>query len=81
MSAAGVRARCGPSFNPRISSAPNFVRGTTVLMTLAFNHMKPAVGVLASAQIVAVIVTLLALLAISRMKETFACDLNFLETR
>lgn len=61
------------------TTAPNFVRGTTVLMTLLFNYLKPHIGVLASAQTVCFIVALLALLSLWKLAETFACDLNFIE--
>lgn len=62
------------------TSAPNFVRGTTVLMTLLFNTLKGHVGVATSAQIVGGTVCLLALFSLTKLPETFGRDLDFLET-
>ena len=61
------------------TTAPNFVRGTTVLMTLAFNGLKPTLGVAGSAQAVCLVVSALAGIAILSARETFGIDLNYLE--
>lgn len=61
------------------TTVPNFVRGTTVLMTLLLNTLKGQVGVLVSAQFIGLLVCAFALLALKRMRETFALDLNFVE--
>lgn len=61
------------------TTVPNFVRGSTVIMTLAFSALKPSFGILASAQIVGFICFAFAGLAVYRMKETYAVDLDFLE--
>lgn len=63
------------------TTAPNFVRGTTVLMTFAFNSLKGQFGVLQSAQMVGILVCGIASLALWKMRETYACDLNFIEER
>jgi putative MFS transporter len=62
------------------TTAPNFVRGTTVIMTSLFGYLKLEVGVLASAQIVCVIACSFAALALWHMRETFGIDLNYIET-
>lgn len=61
------------------TTAPNFVRGTTVIMTLLFNALKTSFGVLVSAQIVCILACVVALASLWRMKETFGSDLGFLE--
>jgi MFS family permease len=61
------------------TTAPNFVRGAIVPMTLAFNALKTKTGVVQSAEIVAVVCCVLAGAALYFLKETFASDLNFIE--
>lgn len=61
------------------TTVPNFVRGTTVLMTLLFSYLKSHFGVLGSAQIVCVIAGSISLLALKQTRETFGRDLDFLE--
>lgn len=61
------------------TTVPNFVRGTTVLMTLMFNGLKGTLGVVGSAQLVCVLVGVLALHSLWRMSETFGRDLDFVE--
>lgn len=62
------------------TTVPNFVRGTTVLMTLMFNGLKGTLGVVGSAQAVCVLVGALALHSLWRMSETFGKDLDFVES-
>jgi MFS family permease len=61
------------------TSVPNFVRGATVPLTLAFNHLKPACGILASAAIVAFSCILVALWATRGLEETHGKNLDYLE--
>jgi MFS transporter, putative metabolite:H+ symporter len=61
------------------TTAPNFVRGAAVLLTLSFNYLKPMVGVVASAQIVGTASCVVAFLALRMLKETFFVDLDFIE--
>lgn len=62
------------------TTAPNFVRGMTIPITLLFTELRGTFGVLLSAQIVCGIVTLIALYSLWHLKETFGRDLNFLES-
>lgn len=62
------------------TTVPNFVRGTTVLMTLAFNGLKPVAGVAASAEIVGIFVFAFAAVSVWSLRETFGVDLDFYET-
>jgi MFS family permease len=61
------------------TTVPNFVRGATVPLTLAFNHLKPFTGVLSSAAIVSAASILIALWAVWGMEETHGKDLDYLE--
>lgn len=61
------------------TSVPNFVRGSTVLMTLAFSYLKEPMGVLGSATTVCVVVFVLGLFALWRLRESFGVDLDFVE--
>jgi MFS transporter, putative metabolite:H+ symporter len=61
------------------STVPNFVRGSTVLMTSAFAGLKDSLGVLQAAQVVGVVVFLLAFAALLLLRESFTTDLDFIE--
>lgn len=61
------------------TTSPNFVRGSTVIMTLIFSTLNEHVGILGSAQIVGVLACLVAAAGILYSKETFSRDLEFVE--
>jgi MFS family permease len=61
------------------TTVPNFVRGATVPLTLAFNHLKPACGIVASAAVISFACVLIALWALRGMEETHDKDLDYLE--
>jgi MFS family permease len=61
------------------TSAPNFVRGAVVLLTLSFKTLKPSLGVVASAETVGFGVALLALFAMGFLEETYGKDLDYVE--
>jgi MFS transporter, putative metabolite:H+ symporter len=61
------------------TTVPNFVRGATVPLTLAFNHLKPHTGVIASAAIVSAASILIAIWAVFGMEETHGKDLDYIE--
>jgi hypothetical protein len=66
------------------TTVPNFVRGATVPLTLAFNHLKPqfanvSTGILASAAIVAFSCVLIALWAVWGLEETHGKELDYIE--
>ena len=61
------------------TTVPNFVRGATVPMTLAFNHLKPACGIVAAAAIVSYACVLLALWAVRGLDETHGKSLDYTE--
>jgi len=62
------------------TTVPNFVRGATVPLTLAFNGLKPHTGVISSAAIVSAASILIALWAVRGMEETHGKDLDYIET-
>jgi MFS family permease len=62
------------------TTVPNFVRGATVPLTLAFNGLKPHTGVISSAAIVSAACILIALWAVWGMQETHGKDLDYIET-
>jgi hypothetical protein len=61
------------------TSVPNFVRGFTVPITIAFGYMRPDIGIVGAAEVLAVVVSLLALYALFALRETFSIDLDYLE--
>jgi len=63
------------------TTAPNFVRGATVPLTLAFKSLSTSGGftLVQSASILGVICFAIAYFAAFRLPETFGRDLNFVE--
>lgn len=61
------------------TTVPNFVRGATVPLTLAFNHLKPTCGIVASAAVISFGCVFIALWALRGMEETHDKDLDYLE--
>ncbi|MEN0055458.1 MAG: MFS transporter [Mucilaginibacter sp.] len=61
------------------TTVPNFVRGSLIPITLAFNAFKGHYGMITSGYIMMGILTLIALLSLSQLKETFGKDLDYAE--
>lgn len=61
------------------TTAPNFVRGSLVILAFGFEALKPSVGIVSAAYIVGLGSVLIASVAVYHLKETFARDLGFLE--
>jgi putative MFS transporter len=61
------------------TTAPNFVRGSVVLLTLAFNALKGTLGVPGSAIAVGVVTLALAGVALLGLEETYGKSLEFVE--
>jgi MFS family permease len=66
------------------TTVPNFVRGATVPLTLAFNHLKlgfanPKAGTIISAAIVSFACILVALWAVRGLDETYGKELDYIE--
>ncbi len=61
------------------TTAPNFVRGSVVLVTLLFNGLKGALGVPGSAIAVGVLTLVIAIVALMGLEETYGKSLEFVE--
>lgn len=61
------------------TSVPNFVRGSVVPLTLAFQYISSSIGLKNSALTVGAASMLIAFLALWFMQETFGKDLDYLE--
>lgn len=66
------------------TSAPNFIRGMVVPLTLGFRFMREQLGggesaVIYGALVVGVITIIIALLSLKWVEETFSRDMNFVE--
>ena len=72
------RKRCPPSLSVT-TTAPNFVRGSVVLLTSAFQAMRPEVGIRASAMIVGAVALAVAYVSLWGLDESYGKDLDYLE--
>lgn len=61
------------------TTAPNFVRGAVVPMSLAFLALEPALGVVGSALAVGAVVIAIAFVAILGIEETFGKTMDYVE--
>lgn len=61
------------------TTVPNIVRGCLIPITLIYNLLIPRFGILHSALILMIALTLISLFAVSQLKESFNKDLNYLE--
>jgi MFS family permease len=61
------------------TTAPNFVRGSLVPVTLLFQALKPHIGLVHAAFSVGMLTFVMALFALSTLKETFHKDLDYIE--
>lgn len=61
------------------TTVPNFVRGSLIPITFAFNAFKDKYGYIHAGYIMMVILTIVSLFALSQLKETFGKDLDYLE--
>lgn len=63
------------------STVPNFVRGSTVVMSSSFAALKGDIGVLQAAQVVGLGAFAVAFIALLWLRESFHTDLDFIERR
>jgi MFS family permease len=61
------------------TTAPNFVRGSVIPLTFAFQGLKPYLDVIGSAAVVATATLVVAFVSISYLDETYGKDLNYVE--
>ena len=62
------------------TTAPNFVRGSVPLMSIAHLTLKPHVGSVQSAIYIGIVVFILAFIACYKLEETFSKDLDYTES-
>lgn len=60
-------------------TAPNFVRGLTAILTLAFKNLKGTLGTVPCAAMIGAITLLVAFVALSQLEETYGKDLDYTE--
>ena len=60
-------------------TAPNFVRGLTTLLTIAFKYLTPYSGAVKSASFIGIVISGIAFLALTQIEETYGKDLDFIE--
>lgn len=61
------------------TTVPNFIRGTVIPITWLFQVLRPGMGMIYGALTVIIITTIISLLALSAVDETYSRDLNFVE--
>lgn len=61
------------------TSVPNFVRGAVVPMTMSFHALRPSLGYIPSALIVAAVCFALAIWGLSVLPDRFHADLDYIE--
>ncbi|WP_428331347.1 MFS transporter [Mucilaginibacter sp.] len=61
------------------TTVPNFVRGSLIPINLAFTALVAHYGMINSGYIMMGILTVIALLSLSQLKETYGKDLNYIE--
>lgn len=61
------------------TTVPNFVRAGVIPLTLAFQLLKPSLGVISSALVIGSVTIFIALWALRGLEETFHKDLDYLE--
>ncbi|HEY4323366.1 MAG TPA: MFS transporter [Mucilaginibacter sp.] len=61
------------------TTVPNFVRGSLIPINMAFAALKESHGMINAGYIMMAILTIVALLSLSQLKETFGKDLNYVE--
>jgi MFS family permease len=61
------------------TTVPNFVRGTSVAMSIAWQAMSPSIGLVKSAAVVGAVVIPLAIIATLVLEESHGKDLDYVE--
>ena len=61
------------------TTVPNFVRGSLILINLAFTALVTHYGMIKSGYIMMAILTVVALFSLSQLKETYGKDLDYVE--
>ena len=62
------------------TTAPNFVRGSLILVTLLFTFLKPHFGIINAALVVGTLAITIAFISLFQLDETYGKDLDYIET-
>jgi MFS family permease len=60
-------------------TAPNFVRGLTAVLTLAFKKLGPHLGTVPSAALIGAVTVAIAFISLRQLEETYGKDLDYAE--
>jgi MFS family permease len=60
-------------------TAPNFVRGLTSVLTIAFGSLKGRLGIVPSAVLIGVVTIVVAFICLMQLEETYGKDLDYTE--
>jgi MFS transporter, putative metabolite:H+ symporter len=60
-------------------TAPNFVRGLTTILTIAFRYLKTGIGTVPAAALIGAVTILVAFIALLQLEETYGKDLDYTE--
>jgi uncharacterized membrane protein YdcZ (DUF606 family) len=61
------------------TTAPNFVRGSLILVTILFTWLKPHFGIINAALTVGTLTVAIAYLSLFQLDETYGKDLDYIE--
>ena len=61
------------------TTVPNFIRGSVIPITIAFEFLRGSTGMINAALIVGIISVAIAFISLYHLKETYGKDLNFIE--
>ena len=61
------------------TTAPNFVRGSVIFLTLGFRYLENYLSAINAAVAIGMLTFALAFIALYKMEETFHKDLNYVE--
>jgi len=79
---AAIAENFGTNLRATVStSAPNFVRGSTLITTTAFLAFKEEMGAAGAVQLITLVIGALSFVSLWNMRETYGIDLNFIETK
>jgi MFS family permease len=60
-------------------TAPNFVRGLTTILTIAFRYLKNGLGTVPAAALIGIATIMIAFFALLQLEETYGKDLDYTE--
>ncbi len=61
------------------TTVPNFIRGSVIPITLAFNFFRPSMGIISSALTVGIVIFIIAFASLYYLRETYGVDLDYVE--